>query len=51
VDAPLWESPSVRFDRADGRTYALLTEGEHRLVVRDPATGRRAETWIRVKSF
>lgn len=51
VDEPLWESPSVRFDRLDGRTYALLTEGEHRLVVRDPGTGRRAETWIRVKSF
>jgi hypothetical protein len=29
----------------------MITEGEHRLVVRDPATGRRAETWIRVKSL
>ena len=51
VEAPVWESQSMRFEASAGRTFALLTEGEHRIVVRDPATGRRAETWIRVKSL
>jgi hypothetical protein len=32
-------------------TYAIAIDGEHRLTVRDPATGRQAETWIRVKSL
>ncbi len=47
----VWESGSLRFDARAGRTYAVLTEGEHRLAVRDPATGRRVETWIRVKAL
>jgi penicillin-binding protein 1C len=51
VNAAVWESPSVRFATSDGQTYAFITEGEHRLTVRDPATGQRAETWIRVKSL
>ena len=51
TDAAVWESASLRFDTSGGRTFAVITEGEHRLVVRDPATGRRAETWIRVKSL
>lgn len=48
---PTWESSSIRFDHRDGRVVALLAEGEHRLVARDPATGQRVETWIRVKSL
>jgi penicillin-binding protein 1C len=47
----VWESDSLTFRQSDGRTYAVLSEGVHRLVVRDPATGQRAETWIRVKSL
>jgi penicillin-binding protein 1C len=49
--APVWESASVSFAARGGETYAVVTEGQHRLVVRDPATGQRAETWIRVKSL
>ena len=47
----VWESESLDFHRSDDRTFAVAKEGEHRLLVRDPATGRRAETWIRVKSL
>jgi penicillin-binding protein 1C len=44
-----WESDSLEVRESDGRIYAIIKEGEHRLRVRDPATGRQAETWIRVK--
>jgi penicillin-binding protein 1C len=47
----VWESQSLRFDTSSGRTFAVITEGEHRLLVRDPVTGKSAETWIRVKSL
>ena len=47
----IWESDSLSFRESDGRTYAVLREGLHRLSVRDPASGERAETWIRVKSL
>jgi hypothetical protein len=30
---------------------AVVREGEHRLTVRDTATGRSAQTWIRVKAL
>ena len=43
----VWESATLRCD--DER--AEIMEGEHRISVRDPATGARAETWIRVKSL
>ena len=43
----VWESATLRC--ADGR--AEILEGEHRIGVRDPATGERVETWIRVKSL
>ena len=42
-----WESATLRC--AEGR--AEMVEGEHRICVTDPATGKRAETWIRVKSL
>jgi len=48
---PVWESDSLSFRENEGRTYAVLREGLHRLSVRDPATGARVETWIRVKSL
>jgi penicillin-binding protein 1C len=47
----VWESDSLHFRERDGRTYAEVSEGVHRLSVRDPATGARAETWIRVKTL
>ena len=42
-----WKSDTLR---CEGGT-AFLAEGEHRLSVTDPATGARAETWIRVKTL
>ena len=47
----VWESDSLTFRQSDGRTYAVISEGVHRLIVRDPVTGQHAETWIRVKSM
>ena len=46
-----WVSDSLEVGERDGRAFALAKEGEHRLTVRDAATGRSAETWIRVKSL
>ena len=46
-----WESTSLEVREADGRIFAIAKEGEHKLVARDPATGRTAETWIRVKTL
>jgi penicillin-binding protein 1C len=51
VNAPVWESGTLRFDSEGDRTYAVVTEGRHRLTVRDPATGQMAETWIKVNSL
>ena len=42
-----WESDSLRCEG----NVAFLTEGEHHLSVIDPATGARAQTWIRVKAL
>ncbi len=44
-----WECTSLEVRESDGRIFAIAKEGEHKLVARDPATGRTAETWIRVK--
>ncbi|MGB8166303.1 MAG: penicillin-binding protein 1C [Chthoniobacteraceae bacterium] len=44
-----WECDSLEVRETDGRTFAIAKEGDHKLVARDPATGRTAETWIRVK--
>ena len=46
-----WQSDSVECRVINGRPMALIREGEHRINVRDTATGRRAETWIRVKAL
>lgn len=51
VAASVWESDSLEFRERDGRTCAELSEGMHRLSVRDPSTGARAETWIYVKTL
>lgn len=47
----VWESESVHFQQRDGRMYAEVSAGVHRMSVRDPATGARVETWIRVKTL
>jgi penicillin-binding protein 1C len=46
-----WESASAECRVIDGRPMAIVREGEHRFTVRDTATGRTAETWIRVKAL
>ncbi len=46
-----WQSETLGVSAAGGEVEATLAEGEHRLSVLDPATGTRAETWIRVKSL
>jgi penicillin-binding protein 1C len=44
-----WQSESLACRSEAGVDFALAAEGEHRLVVTDPATGRKAETRIRVR--
>jgi penicillin-binding protein 1C len=46
-----WKSDSLQCTGTGREAMAVLTEGEHRLSVVDPATGAHAETWIRVKSL
>ena len=46
-----WQSDSVECRIIDGKPMALVREGEHHLTVRDAATGRTVETWIRVKAL
>jgi penicillin-binding protein 1C len=46
-----WESESLICRSEPGADFALAAEGEHRIVVTDLASGRRAETWIRVRSL
>jgi penicillin-binding protein 1C len=46
-----WECDSLEVRVTDGGIYAIAKEGEHHLIARDPATGRTAETWIRVKTL
>jgi penicillin-binding protein 1C len=44
-----WQSDSLTCRSEAGGDFALAAEGEHQLVVTDPATGRRAETRIRIR--
>jgi penicillin-binding protein 1C len=46
-----WESESLACRAERGADFALAAEGEHRIVVTDLASGRRAETWIRIRSL
>jgi penicillin-binding protein 1C len=43
-----WHSDSLRLSHERDREVALLTEGRHQIIVRDPATGQSAQTWINV---
>jgi penicillin-binding protein 1C len=44
-----WRSDSLACRVENGSDFALATEGEHQITVVDPATGRRAETRIRIR--
>jgi penicillin-binding protein 1C len=46
-----WESESLICRSEAGRDFALAIDGEHRIVVTDPVSGRHAETWIRIRSL
>jgi penicillin-binding protein 1C len=46
-----WESESLACRSEPGADFALAAEGEHRIVVTDLASGRHAETWIRIRSL
>jgi len=46
-----WESESLACQSEPGADFALAAEGEHRIVVTDLTSGRRAETWIRIRSL
>jgi penicillin-binding protein 1C len=46
-----WESESLWCCSESGANFALAAEGEHRIVVIDLASGKRAETWIRIRSL
>jgi penicillin-binding protein 1C len=45
-----WRSDTLHFEEEAGRQIAFLTEGRHRIEVRDPRTNARDETWIEVLS-
>ncbi|MDQ6625924.1 MAG: hypothetical protein M3Y69_07280 [Verrucomicrobiota bacterium] len=47
----MWQSDSLSCSRRDGVDYATAVEGEHRIVVTDAETGRRAEIQISVKTL
>jgi penicillin-binding protein 1C len=44
-----WQSESLACRSESGLDFAVAAEGEHRIVVTDPATGRQAETRIRIR--
>jgi penicillin-binding protein 1C len=44
-----WQSESLACRSESGIDFAVAAEGEHRIVVTDPATGRQAETRIRIR--
>ncbi len=46
-----WQSESLSFRSESGRDFALAADGEHRILVTDRASGRSAETWIRIRSL
>ena len=46
-----WECPSLECHAGADGTFAIAVDGEHRITVTDPRSGKRAETWIRVRSL
>ncbi len=47
----LWRSDSLECRKEQSETFAIMSEGKHRLTLHNPATGTRHETWIVVKSL
>ncbi len=43
-----WQSDTLKLMPMGGQEIAVLAEGRHQISVRDPASGRRAATWINV---
>ena len=46
-----WQSDSLECRSERGEQVALLSEGRHQLVVQEPRSGARMETWIVVKAL
>ena len=46
-----WESHSLTVRGQGAESEAELTEGRHKLVLRDATSGRTAESWIEVRRF
>jgi penicillin-binding protein 1C len=46
-----WQSESLACLSEAGRDFAMAADGEHRILVTDRVSGRRAETWIRIRSL
>ena len=46
-----WESDSLECVSENGRSFALAAEGRHRITAIDLASGRRAKTWIVVRTL
>ena len=45
VEAVVWTSPTLQIEKHT----AWLVPGRHELTAQDPATGRKAETWVEVR--
>ncbi len=50
-DGVVWESATLPCAVESGEAFARLRAGRHEIVLRDPATGARAKTWIVVKAL
>lgn len=46
-----WESATLSVVLKDGRPFAQAVEGEHRLTVREAASGKSLTTWIKVRGL
>ena len=46
-----WASESLTLTSSAGQPHAFLTEGQHRITVRDVDTGARAATWVEVRKL
>jgi penicillin-binding protein 1C len=43
-----WRSKTLPITQEGGRQMALLSQGQHELVARDPVSGRETRTWVNV---
>ncbi|HKP93865.1 MAG TPA: hypothetical protein VJS88_08195, partial [Chthoniobacterales bacterium] len=49
AEQPEWRSESLACRAERDGFFAVASEGEHRIIVSDPTTGRKAETRIRIR--